>query len=322
VTFFPQLIAGPIVQHRELMPQLVRPRGPDLPWGSIAAGVTLLSIGLFKKVILADTLSQWATPVFSAAGQGAHLTTADAWGGMLAYTFQLYFDFSGYSDIALGLARLFGFSLPLNFDSPYKATSISDLWNRWHVSLTKFLRDHVFRALGGSRIHHPWITSRNLMITMVLCGLWHGAGWTFVVFGAIHGLLLVFYHFWRLYVARRSPWKVPVPLAWMLTFGSFALTLVIFRADSMATAASIYGSMMNWHDAWQPAQFVGAHGWVLILGMFPIVLALPNAVRWTSGQVPRWQWRPSVIYALSTAAMLLVAVTRLASVSEFLYFQF
>ncbi len=320
VTFFPQLIAGPIVQHRQLMPQLLRPRSPRLPWASIATGVTLLSIGLFKKVILADTLSQWATPVFAAAKE-THVAALDAWGSMLAYTFQLYFDFSGYSDMALGLAALFGFTLPINFDSPYKATSISDLWKRWHISLSTFLRDYVYLPLGGNR-RRPGRTYVNLMLTMALCGLWHGAGWTFVVWGAVHGLLLVVCRLWRLNVVRQSGWKVPVPLAWGLTFGSFALALVIFRADSIATALTLYASMLDWGQASEAPRIVGLHAWLVILGMFPIVLGLPNAVRWVSEQTSRWEWQPSWIYAVSTAAMLLVAIMRLTTVSEFLYFQF
>jgi|SaaInlStandDraft_6_1057023.scaffolds.fasta_scaffold27026_2 alginate O-acetyltransferase complex protein AlgI len=176
VTFFPQLIAGPIVHHKEMLPQFAKDVVYKLRSKHIAIGLTVFSIGLFKKVVLADGVSVYATPMFDAAEAGVLLTFFEAWGGALAYSFQLYFDFSGYSDMAIGLARMFGIRLPLNFNSPYKATSIIDFWRRWHITLSRFLRDYLYIPLGGSRCRGEPRRFINVMVTMVLGGLWHGAG--------------------------------------------------------------------------------------------------------------------------------------------------
>ncbi len=196
MTFFPQLIAGPIVHHKEMLPQFARPETFRFDHGNLAVGSTLFAIGLFKKVALADGVAAYATPVFAAAAEGARLSFFEAWGATFAYSLQLYFDFSGYSDMALGLARLFGIVLPLNFFSPYKALNIIDFWRRWHMTLSRFLRDYVYIALGGNR-HGAARRYANLMITMLLGGLWHGAGWTFVIWGGLHGTLLVLNHAWH-----------------------------------------------------------------------------------------------------------------------------
>ncbi len=190
VTFFPQLIAGPIVHHAEMMPQFLKRKTGGLSNASIAVGGSIFLLGLFKKVVLADNVAAYATPVFAAASAGQELTLIESWGGVLAYTFQLYFDFSGYSDMAIGLARMFGIVLPLNFNSPYKAASIIDFWRRWHMTLSRFLRDYVYFPLGGS-LRGRMKRHINLMITMLLGGLWHGAGWTFVVWGGLHGIYLM-----------------------------------------------------------------------------------------------------------------------------------
>ena len=193
VTFFPQLIAGPIVHHKEMLPQFAKDAVYKLRSKHLAIGITIFALGLFKKVVLADGVSVYATPVFNAAEAGVMLTFFEAWGGALAYTFQLYFDFSGYSDMAIGIARMFGIRLPLNFNSPYKATSIIDFWRRWHITLSRFLRDYLYIPLGGSRKGRVrrYI---NLMTTMILGGLWHGAGWTFLLWGALHGFYLMINH--------------------------------------------------------------------------------------------------------------------------------
>jgi len=182
VTFFPQLIAGPIVHHREMLPQFLRRGATRLRPNHLAVGITIFAIGLFKKVIIADGMAGYATPVFAAADRGFALTFPEAWSGVLAYSFQIYFDFSGYSDMAIGLARLLGIRLPINFFSPYKADSIIEFWRRWHISLSRFLRDYLYIPLGGGRAGVP-ARYRNILITMLLGGLWHGAGWTFIVWG-------------------------------------------------------------------------------------------------------------------------------------------
>ncbi len=196
VTFFPQLIAGPIVHHKEMLPQFMDKAKhwikPELFW----LGLVQFSIGLFKKVVVADNLAIYATPVFGAADQGLDVTAIEAWIGTLAYTFQLYFDFSGYTDMALGIGRMFGIILPINFNSPYKASSISDFWRRWHMTLSRFLRDYLYIALGGNR-KGPVRRYINLFLTMLLGGLWHGASWNFVIWGAMHGTYLVINHAWN-----------------------------------------------------------------------------------------------------------------------------
>ena len=195
VSFFPQLIAGPIVHHREVSQQFSLLSIRSARMDQISTGLLLFSIGLAKKVIIADNLAPFASPVFSAADAGASPTFFEAWGGLTAYAFQLYFDFSGYADMAVGLAKLFGIDLPINFNSPYKSRSIIEFWRRWHITLSHFLRDYLYIPLGGSR---KGSRSVNLLATMLLGGLWHGAGWNFVIWGGLHGAFLVVNHQWLL----------------------------------------------------------------------------------------------------------------------------
>lgn len=328
VTFFPQLIAGPIVRHGDLCPQLrARPRGRSIPWESVAQGLTLFSLGLAKKVLLADQLAGWAAPVFAAASQGEIPAPIDAWGAMLAYTFQLYFDFSGYSDMAIGLGLLFGIRLPENFRSPYQATSIGEFWNRWHVTLSTFLRDYLFLPLGGSPRRRPWHSVRNVLITMTLCGLWHGAGWTFVLFGFLHGVLMSGHHLWRLHIKHHVRFSIPRPVGWGLTFGAFAWSLVLFRAADLPTAATMYGSLLGLLDL--PASetihsVLDARDWLRILLMFPVVLLLPSASECVLHSRPRsaWRWPLQPAYAAVAATILVVCLLRLNDNTEFLYFNF
>lgn len=196
VTYFPHLIAGPVLHHKEMMPQFARATTYRLHWENFALGFTLFSIGLFKKVVLADGIAPFANALYSAASHGTVLTFLEAWAGALAYTFQLYFDFSGYTDMALGISCLFGVRLPVNFNSPYKAVNIIDFWRRWHMTLSRFLRDYLYFPLGGNR-KGPVRRYMNLIATMLLGGLWHGAGWTFVLWGGLHGLYLVINHAWH-----------------------------------------------------------------------------------------------------------------------------
>src|SRR5882757_9443556 len=196
VSFFPHLIAGPIIRPHQLLPQLSNPALGRFDWQNLAVGTTFLLFGLFKKVILADGIAAYSTPVFTAAASGGTPGFANAWGAALAYSFQIYFDFSGYSDMAIGLSLMFGIVLPFNFNSPYKATSIIDFWRRWHITLSLFLRDYVYIPLGGNR-HGPVRRYANVLITMLIGGLWHGANWTFVAWGGLHGLFLLGNHAWR-----------------------------------------------------------------------------------------------------------------------------
>lgn len=260
VTFFPQLIAGPIVHHSEMMPQFMKKFASNARMMNIVIGLTIFGLGLFKKVVLADGVAQYASPVFATAENGEILTFFEAWGGALAYTFQLYFDFSGYSDMAIGAARLFGIRLPLNFHSPYKSTSIIEFWRRWHMTLSRFLRDYLYIPLGGSKKGNIRRYT-NLMTTMLLGGLWHGAGWTFVVWGGLHGCYLIINHAWdnfcRAYVStaiRQKPyWRVS---AWFITFLAVVVGWVFFRATSFESAIAILQGMAGLNGVALPNNIV------------------------------------------------------------------
>jgi len=259
VTFFPQLIAGPIVHHREMLPQFEQKSIYTFNYKNFTIGLTIFIIGLFKKVVIADGVANYSTPVFDAAVVGVTLTFYEAWIGALAYSFQLYFDFSGYSDMAIGLARMFGILLPLNFHSPYKAENIIDFWGRWHMTLSRFLKDYVYIPLGGNR---KGVTRRyvNLICTMLLGGLWHGAGWTFVVWGGIHGLYLAINHAWRKLTSKfisdkHLNSKTNIFLMRGITFFAVVISWVIFRAEDMDSASSILSSMFGFNGIPLPTLF-------------------------------------------------------------------
>ena len=243
VMFFPQLIAGPIVHHREIFPQIRRPRALAVLPGNLVVGLTIFLIGLFKKVVLADHLGPVASGVFGAAAAGEPLHFFLAWQGAIAYTLQLYFDFSGYSDMAIGSARLFGIRLPLNFNSPYQANNIIDFWRRWHMTLSRFLRDYLYIPLGGNR---QGKTRRylNLMLTMTIGGLWHGAAWNFALWGALHGLYLVGNHAWRAVFPPIDAWWSR-GIARLVTLLAVIIAWVPFRAPTLAAAAEMYRGMTN-----------------------------------------------------------------------------
>jgi D-alanyl-lipoteichoic acid acyltransferase DltB (MBOAT superfamily) len=247
VTYFPHLIAGPVLHHKEMMPQFAQPGTYRPRWENVSVGLSIFVIGLFKKTVLADGIAQYSTPVFDAAAAGQTLTLFEAWGGALAYTFQLYFDFSGYSDMAIGLSRMFGVKLPLNFHSPYKATSIVEFWRRWHITLSRFLRDYLYFALGGNRRGRVR-RYLNLMVTMLLGGLWHGAGWTFLVWGGLHGVYLCVNHAWshladRLLPHPLLPRGMTKLLAWLMTFVAVVIGWVFFRAASFDAAVAMLEGM-------------------------------------------------------------------------------
>lgn len=239
VAFFPQLIAGPIVHHREMMPQFDKAKRFSAQ--ALATGLCLLVIGLFKKTVIADGLDAYATPLFEIA-KARPLQAVEAWTAMLTYTFQIYFDFSGYSDMALGLGKMFGVRLPVNFFSPYKARSIVDFWRRWHMTLSRFLRDYLYIPLGGNR-KGKGRRYVNLLLTMLLGGLWHGAAWTFVIWGAMHGVYLVIAHAWHRFGFALNAWAGRV-----LTFMAVAVAWVFFRADSVQTATSILSALADFGD--------------------------------------------------------------------------
>jgi D-alanyl-lipoteichoic acid acyltransferase DltB (MBOAT superfamily) len=309
VFFFPQLIAGPIVRHNEIIPQFaLSPRRPEM-WENLARGLMLFIVGLLKKVALADTLAPNVDALFTKAAAGTPLNFAEGWAAAIGFALQIYFDFSGYSDMAIGLARMFGFRLPVNFDAPYRAQSIRDFWRRWHMTLSRFLRDYLYIPLGGNR----WGGGRqalNVVLTMLLGGLWHGANWTFVAWGGLHGIALALNGAW----ARRR-WRLPGPVGWALTTLFVLGGWVLFRAPDFSTAAHVLQAM------------AGLEGWGRVHWDNRAVLALAAAValiRVTSQEVMLARLRPTG-WAASAAAFGLVWVLlaiggRLQH--EFIYFQF
>jgi alginate O-acetyltransferase complex protein AlgI len=245
-TFFPQLIAGPISHHREIAPQFEADTF-RLTSHNVMIGLTLLLAGLCKKVLIADNIAPYVNGIFALADAGRSVHFLEAWAAAIGYTFQLYFDFSGYTDMATGVARMFGIVLPLNFLSPYKSASIIDFWRRWHITLSRFLRDYIYIPLGGSR-KGPLRRYLNLFITMLIGGLWHGAGWTFIMWGALHGFYLVINHGWRallktiprLQVIHSRFGKAP---SYLFTFGAVSISWVFFRASTFDGALRILQGM-------------------------------------------------------------------------------
>lgn len=272
VLFFPQLIAGPIVRAGEIISQFEGRTVFGLNTRNIAIGLTIFLIGLFKKVVVADGIAVFATPVFQAAADGTLLTVWEAWGGALAFTFQLYFDFSGYSDMAIGLARIVGLRLPVNFYAPYKATSIRDFWRRWHITLSRFLRDYLYIPLGGNR-RGRWRQSTNVLITMFLGGLWHGAAWTFVLWGVVHGLALAINNMWdRRRTARGHTPSTSAINRWrnrLATFVFVVLAWVLFRAESIEGALAMYKAMFGFNGLSLPE-----------IARDPVLALAPAALSW------------------------------------------
>ena len=282
VTYFPHLIAGPVLHHKEMMPQFARRETSYINWDNVAVGFTIFVIGLAKKLIIADSLADLALLIFNALKAGELLKLFEAWAGAIAYTLQLYFDFSGYSDMAIGLSLMFNVRLPVNFNSPYKATSIIEFWRRWHLTLSRFMRDYLYIPLGGNR-RGKVQRYLNLMVTMVLGGLWHGAGWTFIIWGGLHGFYLMVNHAWRA-IKERMLWsdggKWSSLIAGTLTFIAVVVGWVFFRADSISSAIAMLSAMIGMNGVSLPSQFetVVRHylpdqSSLVFLGLFPVIVA-------------------------------------------------
>ena len=354
VTFFPQLIAGPIVRHNEIIPQFhnmsTTPQASDF-----AIGLGLFAIGLFKKTCLADPSAEMVAPVFSAAS-GTTIGFGEAWIAAFAYSFQIYFDFSGYSDMAIGLARLFGIVLPINFFSPYKAINIIDFWRRWNITLSRFLRDFLYIPLGGNRNTVPR-RYLNLMVTMLLGGLWHGAAWTFVLWGGLHGIMLALNHAWHALRRRAGPASGsnhPATrfAACAITFIAVTSAWVLFRAPSLTSAGHVLSAMYGvngasfsnslslssyWSAEWSRMIDFSwpdlAVIWLLFVGS--IAFILPNSYqlferfhpalveRSFDDVTPRGlRWTPNWRWAVCLSLILLIAILRIDELSPFIYFQF
>ena len=347
VTFFPHLIAGPIINYRDVISQFKRPDAFRPDESLMAIGVSIFVLGMTKKVLLADTAAPRANWVFDSFARGTILSFSDTWIGALSYTLQLYFDFSGYSDMAIGLALLFGIRLPINFNSPYKATNIAEFWRCWHMTLSRFLRDYLYIPLGGNR-GGPVRSDCNVMITMLLGGLWHGAGWTFVCWGALHGLYIVIFRTWsafKLWIGfNRSPSLVGCWIGRALTFGSVVVAWVFFRASSIDTAFVMLREMfpvermmlsqLDWQTVFDDA--LGAlHDvflWTTILPLLLIIFLAPNTQEWvgyvaqphTTPPGRRWMHVLSIrpIHGVAMAGLMFVVLSRVSKMSVFLYFNF
>ncbi len=345
VSFFPQLIAGPIVHHKDFIPQL-RTALSGICSDNLNRGIAIFAVGLFKKTVLADNLSMLANPVFSTIADGNLVNIFDAWVGALAYTFQIYFDFSGYSDMAVGLGFMFGIKLPINFYSPYKASNIIEFWRRWHITLSTFLRDYIYIPLGGSRSGE----SRriiNVFLTMLIGGIWHGAGWTFVVWGTIHGLAISLNHMWWM-VCKRERKRGWLALSHVSTFIFLVFTWVIFRSVSMESAWSLSKVMTGIGPVVIPADWSGLFGSMgnnfIVLGEYhgkPLAILIAVAVvAWLlpntrelfpdvsldqnglTKKVSLFRWKSSVVWLLVTIGCILISLWNMSHVSEFLYYQF
>jgi D-alanyl-lipoteichoic acid acyltransferase DltB (MBOAT superfamily) len=328
VTFFPHLLAGPILHHKEMMPQFDSLKNKVINYRNISAGLFLFSIGLFKKIVIADTFAGWANTGFDTAST---LNFLEAWATSLSYTFQLYFDFSGYTDMALGVALMFNIKLPINFNSPYKALSIQDFWRRWHITLSRFLRDYIYIPLGGNRkgeLH----TYANLFTVFLIGGLWHGASWMFVIWGALHGFAIVIHRAWQQMGLSMHKW-----LAWFITFNFVNIAWIFFRAKDWEQVTKIVHGMVYGDIIFSDklenkffflksigiefGQFMmhlggSASTWVWIICVNILILIAPN-----SGKLTK-DFKPSKFILIAITILLVDALIHLSKNSEFLYFNF
>ncbi len=328
VTIFPHLIAGPIINHKDMMPQFLDEANYHVRWDNMAKGITLFMMGLFKKVVIADNLAPWANDAFARPDA---LSFLEAWAGAFAYTVQLYFDFSGYSEMAIGLGLLLNLRLPMNFDSPYRATSIIDFWRRWHMTLGLWVKNYLYIPMGGNR-HGTWRKMRNLFVSMVIIGFWHGAGWTFIAWGALHGVMLVVNHAWRTLQI-----KLPKFLCWWMTFVGVLACWVVFRAATLHDAMTMLCAMTDIYHTVLPIHRAETLGWLQMFGAqfapmsdhLPVLKALAvcscllvctlifkNPVRCMESFHTSWKWFTLV------CLLGVIALYQMDHYTEFLYFQF
>jgi len=309
VAFFPQLIAGPIVRHHEIIHQFALDPFRDGLHARLSRGLVLFLVGIVKKAVLADRLALFVDPIYARAEAGSALAMPDAWLAAGGFGLQIYFDFSGYSDMAIGLALMFGFTLPDNFNAPYRATSIREFWRRWHMTLSRFLRDYLYIPLGGSR-RGPGRRAAALSLTMLLGGLWHGAGWTFVIWGGLHGLGLAANHLWR-----RTGIAMPAALGWLLTMAFVFFCWILFRAQSFAGAARLVEALAGplADPALHPKHWVllGIAAGVALLGV-------------TSQRLVKQELRPYPVLGAALAVGLAYMALHVGGpgAQEFIYFQF
>ena len=329
-SYFPYIVAGPVLHHKDMIPQFADSRNYLPSANNFAVGITLFTFGLAKKILIADNL----VPVVNAAFAADNPDLLSAWLGLFAYSFQLYFDFSGYSDMAIGVSRMLGFQIPFNFDSPYKAASVSEFWLRWHISLSRFLRNYLYIPLGGNR-RGQLARYRNLLLTMLLGGLWHGANWTFVIWGGLHGLYLCIQHGWQSFAgpARQPPGKLVVFLNRVLTFLAVMLAWCFFRAPDVDAALQTLSGLTGLNGlsanlAISPWEYALVGLSALIAFLMPNTNEIflyfenryPNAL--ASFSLWRLQWRPSLGWGLVTGIILVIAILGMDRPTDFIYAQF
>lgn len=311
VTFFPHLIAGPILHHAEMMPQFRKLRPKLINWNNVSLGLFIFFIGLFKKTVIADTFAIWANHGYD---NNAAMTLLNAWIVTLSYTLQLYFDFSGYTDMAIGSAYVFNIKLPQNFNSPYKAINIQDFWRRWHITLSRWLRVYLYIPLGGNKKSEAR-TYANLIITFVLGGLWHGAAWTFVAWGAMHGFGTAIHKWWH-----TTGIKMPRFIAWLLTFLFVHIAWVFFRAKTFDKAVYVLKGLIGLNG------ITVSNGWEIYASisetatMLTLFLGIAFFAK-NSGELAQ-KFRPSIRYALITAVIAVYGILGMGRISEFIYFNF
>lgn len=343
VTYFPHLIAGPVLHHKEMMPQFRDERNYRPKLSNFVIGMAFFFIGLAKKVLIADNLSPYAGDLF---GQSSQPSLIAAWGGVLAYTFQLYFDFSGYSDMAIGLSRVFGVKLPINFNSPYKSTNISEFWRRWHMTLSRFLRDYLYIPLGGNR-KGKYRRYFNLTTTMLLGGLWHGAGWNFVIWGGLHGFYLGIHQAWCSRISRCGSPHNPGGkqyISTLITFVAVCFAWVFFRAPDISVSIEIIRGMLGLNGIYSYENSYGnflelkanIEIWVYITLAAGLAFFSPNTQELVGKYISSSEIETVVIglsqngrNAISNlvlpfllGVMAAVALMNLSRPSEFLYFNF
>lgn len=329
VSFFPYLLAGPIIHHREMTTQYRQLRNKVLDYRNITTGLYLFFIGLFKKVVIADSLAGWVSNGFDNA---VTLTMIEAWATSFSYTLQLYFDFSGYTDMALGSAKVFNIDLPINFNSPYRSLNIQEFWRRWHITLGRFVRDYIYIPLGGNRISEVR-TCFNLMITFFLIGLWHGAGWTFVFWGCLHGGALVIHRLWR-----RLHIGMPRFLAWLMTFNFVNAAWIFFRAKSFGDAINVLKGMIGINGIVLPESLAGRlsgfqdYGvrfgpWLGNIGgnektLITIAIFLLLSLLYRNSNEMAARFKPNLSHLVLACAIVVMSILYLGRYSEFLYFRF
>ncbi|MGW8159296.1 MAG: MBOAT family O-acyltransferase [Desulfoprunum sp.] len=329
-SYFPYIIAGPILRHQELLPQFTDTRGFRINGDNFAIGISIVIFGLGKKLLLADNLGTAMNPVVAVADP----QLLQAWLGALAYTLQLYFDFSGYSDMAIGASRLLGFKIPINFNSPYKAVSVSDFWQRWHMSLSQFLKNYLYISLGGNR-RGQLVRYRNLMLTMLLGGLWHGANWTFVIWGGLHGLYLCIQHGWKHLRRNRAsqPSAVAAAVSRVLTFVAVMVAWVFFRAPDLASALTVLAGLAGLHGM-SPVTELAWPAYGLLIAAAVIAWWMPNtnelflAADNGEARAPaafslvRADWSPNLRWGVAIGLLLTLCLLSIDKADDFIYAQF